>query len=236
MVDTPKSANPCSLIVNNTSMELIFEQIRTGGDRNFGYLLGDRSTKQAVLIDPSYSPDTLVDRATSQHLVVAHIINTHGHPDHTEGNDEAARLTGAKIAAHPDGPIEPDISLSDGQTIPIGILQLQCLHVPGHASDHLVLYEPSYQLLFTGDLIFVGKVGGTATEEDATIEWTSLQRVLSSFPNSSTIWPGHDYGVRPTSTLGLERRSNPFLLCDNLEAFLHLKHEWPTFKQTHGLK
>ncbi|GIT67115.1 MAG: hypothetical protein Ct9H300mP25_05870 [Acidobacteriota bacterium] len=142
------------------------------------------TTKQAVLIDPSYSPDTLVDRATSQHLVVAHIINTHGHPDHTEGNDEAARLTGAKIAAHPDGPIEPDISLSDGQTIPIGILQLQCLHVPGHASDHLVLYEPSYQLLFTGDLIFVGKVGGTATEEDATIEWTSLQRVLSSFPNS----------------------------------------------------
>ena len=98
-------------------MELIFEQIKTGGDRNFGYLLGDRSTKQAVLIDPSYSPDTLVDRSTAQHLVVTHIINTHGHPDHTEGNDEAARLTGAKIAAHPDGPIEPDISLSDGQTL-----------------------------------------------------------------------------------------------------------------------
>ena len=217
-------------------MELIFEQIRTGGDRNFGYLLGDRTAKQAVLIDPSYSPDTLVDRSTAQHLVVTHIINTHGHPDHTEGNDEAARLTGAKIAAHRDGPIEPDTSLSDDQTIAIGSLHLQCLHVPGHASDHLVLYEPSYQLLFTGDLIFVGKVGGTATEEDATLEWTSLQRVLSSFPDRSTIWPGHDYGVRPTSTLGLERRSNPFLLCDNLKAFLDLKHNWPTFKQTHGLK
>ena len=106
-------------------MELIFEQIRTGGDRNFGYLLGDRTAKQAVLIDPSYSPDTLADRATAQHLVVTHIINTHGHPDHTEGNDEAARLTGAKIAAHPDGPIEPDISLSDGQTIPI----LSLIHI-----------------------------------------------------------------------------------------------------------
>ena len=150
-------------------MELIFEQIKTGGDRNFGYLLGDRSTKQAVLIDPSYSPDTLADRATAQHLVVTHIINTHGHPDHTEGNDEAARLTGAKIAAHPDGPIEPDIALSDGQTIAIGSLQLQCLHVPGHASDHLVLYEPSYQLLFTGDLIFVGKVRRTTTEAEQSL-------------------------------------------------------------------
>ena len=217
-------------------MELIFEQIRTGGDRNFGYLLGDRSAKEAVLIDPSYSPSTIVDRAKSQHLVVTHIINSHGHHDHTEGNDEAALLTSAKIAAHPDGPIGPDISLDDGQTLTIGNLQLECLHVPGHASDHLVLYEPTYQLLFTGDLLFVGKVGGTTNNDDATVEWTSLQRVLTAFPDNSTIWPGHDYGVRPCSTLGLERRSNPFLLCDNLEAFLNLKHEWPTFKQTYGLK
>ncbi len=217
-------------------MQLIFEQVRTGGDRNFGYLLGDRNSQDAVLIDPSYSPAALAGRAQEQGLTVSHVLNTHGHPDHTEGNDEAVRLTGAKVAAHPNGPIQPDVPLDDGDTVPIGGLALQCLHVPGHASDHVVLYEPSYRLLFTGDLVFVGKVGGTKTDEDASIEWTSLQRVLDTFPDDATIWPGHDYGARPCSTVGLERRTNPFLLCQNLDAFLTLKRDWPTFKKRHGLK
>mgnify|MGYP001328645311 CR=1 FL=1 len=71
------------------AMQLIFEQIRVGGDRNFGYLLGDREARQAVLIDPSYTPDVLVQRAKDQGLTVTHIINTHGHADHTNGNAAA---------------------------------------------------------------------------------------------------------------------------------------------------
>ena len=70
-------------------MQLVFEQIRAGGDRNFGYLLGDRYAQRAVLIDPSYSPDAFVARATDQGLTVSHVINTHGHPDHTNGNARA---------------------------------------------------------------------------------------------------------------------------------------------------
>ena len=84
--------------------------------------------------------------------------------------------------------------------------------MPGHAADHLVLYEPTHRLLFTGDLVFVGKVGGTKSDEDAATEWNSLRRVLDTFPNDATIWPGHDYGVRPSSTLAIEKRTNPFLL------------------------
>ena len=83
-------------------MQLIFEQIRAGGDRNFGYLLGDRDTKQGVLIDPSYSPEAFVQRATDQGLTVTHVINTHGHPDHTNGNAKAAELTAAPVAAFVD--------------------------------------------------------------------------------------------------------------------------------------
>src|SRR5687767_15525235 len=82
-------------------MTLVFEQIRSGGDRNFGYVLGDRAARQAVLIDPSYSPNTFVARAREQGLEVTHVINTHGHPDHTNGNEEACALTGARLAAHP---------------------------------------------------------------------------------------------------------------------------------------
>ena len=99
-----------------------------------------------------------------------------------------------------------------------------------------MIYEPTYKLLITGDLLFVGKVGGTRTEEDARTEWDSLQRLLGAVPDDATVWPGHDYGARPSSTLALERQSNPFLRCANVEAFLQLKREWPAFKAQLGLK
>ena len=218
-------------------MQLVFEQIRAGGDRNFGYLLGDRDTGRGVLIDPSYSPDVFVQRARDQSLTITHVINTHGHADHTNGNARAAELTGAPIAAFADSSlISPDLGLRDEQAITSGGLRLQCLHVPGHCPDHLVVYEPSWQILITGDLLFVGKVGGTADDEAASTEWKSLQRVLDRIPDAATVWPGHDYGVRPSSTIGLERATNPFLLCQDLAAFLTIKREWPAVKQRLGLK
>ena len=195
-------------------MQLIFEQIRAGGDRNFGYLLGDRDTGQGVLIDPSYSPEAFVQRATDQGLRVTHVINTHGHPDHTNGNARAAELTAAPVAAFADSPlIRPDIGLGDEQELAVGGLQFHFLHLPGHCADHLVVYEPSWRIVITGDLLFVGKVGGTTNEDDARTEWASLRRLLDRLPDDATVWPGHDYGVRPSSTIGMERATNPFLRC-----------------------
>lgn len=215
-------------------MKLVFEQIRSGGDRNFGYLLGDRDARQAVLIDPSYSPDAFVARAREQGLSVTHIVNTHGHADHVNGNARASELTGAGVAAHPA--LRPHITLDDGGTLEIGSLRLTSLHLPGHSPDHVALYNPEHRILFTGDLLFVGKVGGTSTEEDARVEWDSLQRLISLTPPEATVWPGHDYGVRPSSTMALETETNPFLRCADVEAFLRLKADWPQFKQRLGLK
>lgn len=217
-------------------MKLIFEQIRVGGDRNFGYLLADRETGVGALIDPAYSPDMLVERATAQGLRITHIVNTHGHPDHIEGNPRAREATGAVVAAHPDSPVEPDVALADGESLEIGDLRLECLHTPGHAEDHLVIFERRHGILLTGDLIFVGKVGGTSNDDDARTEWESLQRVLRTVPDEATLWPGHDYGVRPSSTIALERETNPFLRCEDVSAFLELKRDWTTFKKDHGLK
>ena len=218
-------------------MQLIFEQIRAGGDRNFGYLIGDRDTGQGVLIDPSYSPEAFVQRASDQALTVTHVINTHGHADHTNGNAKAAELTAAPVAAFADSSlVSPDLGLGDEHELEVGGLRLQFLHVPGHCPDHLVVYEPSWRILITGDLLFVGKVGGTANDDDARTEWASLRRLLDWFPDDATVWPGHDYGVRPSSTIGLERATNPFLRCPDLAAFIALKRDWPTVKQRLGLK
>ena len=215
-------------------MQLVFEQIRSGGDRNFGYLLGDREAGSGVLIDPSYSPDVFVERARTQNLAVTHIINTHSHPDHTNGNERALELTGAALAAHPR--MRPTVSLDDGHTLAIGGLRLTAYHVPGHCDDHIALYESVHKLVITGDLLFVGKVGGTSTDEDALTEWRSLQRLLTVVPDEATVWPGHDYGARPSSTIALEKQTNPFLLASDEQGFLRTKADWPRIKQRLGLK
>lgn len=217
-------------------MHIVFEQIRTGGDRNFGYLLGDRDAKRAVLVDPSYTPETLVERARAQELTVTHILNTHGHHDHSNGNGRAAQLTGAVIGAHPDSPVAPSLRLADGSELDLGALRLRIMHVPGHSADHIVIYEETCQLLITGDTLFVGKIGGTANDSDARVEWNSLRRMLAAFPDTATVWPGHDVGARPSSTLLLEKRSNPFLVCATLQEFLRLKDDWPIFKSRYGLR
>ena len=215
-------------------MQLVFEQIRAGGDRNFGYLLGDRDAKRAVLIDPSYSPEVFVARAADQGLIVSHVINTHGHPDHVNGNERAVEMTQAIVAAHPL--LRPGLPLQDGQTLTIGPLTLRCTYVPGHCEDHIALYELNHRLLITGDLIFVGKVGGTSSDNDARIEWGSLQRLVSEIPDDATVWPGHDYGARPSSTMALEKSTNPFLMCRSETEFLQLKTNWASFKKQHGLR
>jgi glyoxylase-like metal-dependent hydrolase (beta-lactamase superfamily II) len=218
-------------------MQFIFEQIRSGGDRNFGYLLGDRESRRAVLIDPSYTPEAFVRRAADQGLTVTHIINTHGHPDHVNGNAVAAELTGAPVAAFKESSlIKVDVGLTEGDELAVGALRLRFFHVPGHCPDHLVVYEPLWRVLITGDLLFVGKVGGTRSDDDTDTEWASLKRLLDRVPEDATVWPGHDYGVRPSSTLHLERATNPFLLCPDLAAFRQLKADWPGVKARLGLK
>lgn len=216
-------------------MRLIFEQITTGGDRNFAYLIGDSQSKKAVIIDPSYDPEKVVQRATAQGLSVSYIINTHGHGDHTNGNSVAKELTSAPVAAYKDSFIQSDIPLEDRQTLSIGTLKLRILYTPGHCADHIVIFVEGYDIAITGDHLFIGKIGGTANEDDARLQYDNLERLYKELPLHATVWPGHDVGCRPSSTLALEKVSNPFLMVDSLQAFLEIKANWASFKIDSGL-
>jgi hydroxyacylglutathione hydrolase len=217
-------------------MRFIFEQVRVGGDRNLGYLVGDREAGTGVLVDPSYAPEMLVERAKAQGLSITHILNTHGHGDHTNGNATARALTGAPVAGGPGHPGPLDVVLQDGDRVSCGSYGIRVWHVPGHCPDHLAFLVEETVAALTGDLLFVGKIGGTATDTDARTEWRSLQRLLREWPAHTTIWPGHDYGARPSSTLDWERRFNPFLQCADMVEFMALKRDWAEFKTQNGLK
>ncbi len=151
------------------------------------------------------------------------IINTHGHVDHSNGNEEAFKATKAPLLVYP--------IMKDGEHIPLGSLRLTVNHMPGHSADHIVIYEETQGLLFTGDLLFVGMVGGTKTRDDDRLEWDSLRRLSTLFPDTVTVWPGHDYGFRPSSTLRLEMASNPFLRCESFKDFVGVKNRW-----THAIR
>jgi hydroxyacylglutathione hydrolase len=215
---------------------MIFEQIPADGDRNFAYLIGDESMREAAIVDPSYAPERALDHATRHGLNVRHVISTHSHPDHIAGNAYILERTKASEVLHESSPHPSQVRVKDNEELALGAIRLGFLHTPGHIPDHVCILAGSK--LLTGDLLFVGKVGGTGGHfvgSDPKQEWESLQRLMKLDP-SIEVWPGHDYGVAPSSTIGKEIATNPFLLCKNLDEFLHLKDHWAEYKQLHNIK
>jgi glyoxylase-like metal-dependent hydrolase (beta-lactamase superfamily II) len=212
---------------------MIFEQIPTGGDRNFAYLVGDEESGAGALIDPSNDPRKCIKAAEAKRLVVRYVINTHGHSDHTNGNDTVVKRTGARVVAHKNARQNHDVDVSDGDRLSLGNLQLEFIHTPGHTDDAVCVLAGGK--LVTGDTLFVGKVGGTDLGEGARREFESLHRLMK-LPNDVKVYPGHDYGTAPSSTIGNEKKTNPFLLQKNFEDFVYLKEHWAAYKKEHGIK
>ncbi|MBD3334476.1 MAG: MBL fold metallo-hydrolase [Candidatus Eisenbacteria bacterium] len=211
---------------------MIFEQIRVGGDRNFAYLIGDPAAKRAAVADPAYDPDMVLDRAGELGLEVAYLINTHGHFDHAGGNDRVLQRTGAELLRAGAGGVD------DGASVSLGSVTLTFIHTPGHTADSMCILaeEPGEAgKLVTGDTLFVGKVGGTGYGRDARQEYDSLHEKLLGLPDETEVWPGHDYGAAPSSTIGRERETNPFLLQPDFDAFVDLKRNWLEYKRRHGI-
>jgi len=213
------------------------ERLLTGGDRNFGYVLADEQTGRAALVDASYDPDRLVRWAESEGYSITHILTTHDHADHANGNARARELTGAQVVMHVDGAGEADIRVNDGDTIAVGRLEVRVIGTPGHNPSHVCYYveERGKRAVFTGDTLFVGKVGGTDFGEGARLEYESLHTKLMGLPADTRVLPGHDVGVKPESTIGHERQHNPFLVQPDLEAFVRLKRTWPEYKKAHNI-
>ncbi len=213
---------------------MIFEQIRVGGYRNFSYLIGDEKRDAAAVVDPSFSPQRVLEIAESHGLIIIYIINTHSHGDHINGNHYLRTKTGAKILGYEGRSSDLDVGVKDGEVIELGTLKLNIIHTPGHTDDGICILVEGR--LLTGDTLFVGKVGGTDYGSGAKQQYESLHRKLLVLDDSVKIYPGHDCGVKPSSTMEEEKRSNPFLLQSSFEDFVSLKKNWLQYKAAHGIR
>ena len=211
---------------------MIFYQIDAGGDRNFAYLVGDEDAKRGALIDPPPNSSRYMNLVEKHDLGIDYVVVTHGHGDHTWGVSEAIERFDCKFVGHKSIAAGIDIPVGDGDTLPLGTLTMEFIYTPGHTDDAICVL--CGDKLVTGDTLFVGKVGGTDLGTGARKEWDSLHKLMKLDPKVE-VWPGHDFGVAPSSTIGHELESNPFLLRKTFEEFIDLKVNRLDYKRKHGI-
>ncbi|MDE1826196.1 MAG: MBL fold metallo-hydrolase [Thaumarchaeota archaeon] len=182
-------------------------QLEVGSMQNFTYILEDEQTSEAVILDPSWDLDLIVEIIEKNSLQVKYIINTHHHFDHTIGNDAMVRKTGAKILQHVSSTLKNDVTVSEGDKIRFGNSELTVVHTPGHSKDSMCLIGDGK--IFSGDTLFVGNCGRIDLPGGSARElYHSLFDIVSKMDESLVLYPGHNYGNSPTSTIGREKKTN----------------------------
>ncbi len=206
------------------------EQMKVGFMEVFCYILSCPRTNEALVIDPAGDEERVVERIQQKNLQLKFIVNTHGHPDHTCGNAKVKELTGAKIIVHElDIPLvssehgkemarqwgftpspPADVTVTDGEQIVAGDVSLDVIHTPGHTPGGMCLLGDGN--VFTGDTLFVCSIGRTDLPGASMPQFmTSIHEKLLTLPGETIVWPGHDYGVQPSSTIDHEKRTNPWI-------------------------
>lgn len=193
----------------------------------YTYLLIDDSTREAVIIDPVDDQLTRDLAVLAEHRAqLRYVVETHAHADHITSAAALIDHTGAQ-AATPEGcGIQPAaIQLKDGDLLHFGLQQMQALHTPGHTGGSMSFVWGDN--VFTGDTLLIGGCGRTDFQSgSARALHHSISSILFSLPDHTTVWPGHDYQGRTSSSIAGEKNSNARITdhgqLRSVEAFMQL--------------
>jgi glyoxylase-like metal-dependent hydrolase (beta-lactamase superfamily II) len=204
-------------------------QMEVGLLQNLCEILFCPETREAAIVDPAFEVDRLLQEAAKHKLTVKLALITHTHHDHIDGVAELCDKTGAAVVVNPReaaavrAPGRVLIDAVDGQDIAIGRRGVRALVTPGHTVGGTCYLADGF--VVTGDVLFVGGCGRTDfTGGDTAQMWNSLQR-LARLPEETRVYPGHDYGETPTSTIAHELRANRFLRCATLDEFRAMREQ-----------
>lgn len=182
-------------------------QLQVGNMQNFTYVVEDEDTKESVIIDPSWDLDLVIEILERNDLKVKYVINTHHHFDHTIGNDAILQHTKSKILQHESSTLKNDVCVSNGDKIIFGKSELTVMHTPGHSQDSMCLIGDGK--IFSGDTLFVGNCGRIDLPGGSGKDlYHSLFDVIYKLDDNLILYPGHNYGSSPNSTLGKEKKAN----------------------------
>ncbi len=220
-------------------MGLYLKQMQVGPMQNYVYLIGDTETRRAVAVDPAWDVSAIVGVLEQDDMTLESVLVTHFHPDHIGGSLMGHNIEGptellergheVKIYIHKSeadfvpqicGLSKTDLTLTEaGDDIVIGEQKIQFIHTPGHTPGSQCFLVSGN--LVSGDTLFIGGCGRVDLPgSNASEMYDSLNNKLKALPDDTVLYPGHNYSPTPTSTLGEEKRSNPYMRFARLEDFL----------------
>lgn len=208
---------------------MIHEMLAVGPLRCNCSIIGDETTREAMVIDPGDDIEDVLAIVRKHNLQVRQIVITHAHIDHVGGAMKLRAATGAPILLNqndyallkmldvqaawigvaPPGKVDIDRSVTAGETVAAGSHTAQILHTPGHTEGSICLYFPAEKKLIAGDTLFAGSIGRTDLPGGSTQKiMRSLHDTVLALPDDTVVIPGHG----EMTTIGEERESNPFLV------------------------
>ena len=225
------------------SSDLYFAQIPVGEMANFAYLLGSRESRECLVVDPAWQVDALLDRAQADDMRVTGALVTHYHQDHVGGSIFGMEIEGlprllerCPVPIHVNaqeadglrkvtGASESDLARhGSGDVLELGRIRVRLLHTPGHTpGSQCFLVEESGAPghLVSGDTLFLGSCGRVDLPGgDPEALYRSLNEILARLPDETLLFPGHLYATEPSSSLGEQKRTNPYLRVTSLQDFL----------------
>ena len=196
-------------------MPLYVRQLKLGPMENFVYLVGAEGARETAIVDPAWDVEAAQEAAEADGRSLTHALVSHHHFDHVNGLPQLFALGGIRVFAHrADVPrLAPELqrdvtALAAGDAVEVGPLRVVAMHTPGHTPGSTCWHAG--EGLFAGDTVFVNACGRCdLAGGDPEQMFQSLKRV-SELPDDVRLFPGHDYGDVPISSIARERERNPY--------------------------